>query len=118
MFLVAQSECTILQYLSRQNDWYKMHTFIKEISSQSLIIPVPVIRTACVFVCSCFSHLLESFLLVPPYASFFHHYSSDATAQHPPHQLLPSEVTHESKSKLRIVHFDLLFLTLSQAHIT
>lgn len=48
--------------------------------------------------CSWFSHLLESFLLTPSFASYFHHYPSDATAQHPPRQILPSEVTHESKS--------------------
>lgn len=67
---------------------------------------------------SWFSHLSSILLLlVPLFASYFHHYPSDATVQHPSRQILPSQATHESmQSNLSL--FDLLFLTLSRAHIT
>lgn len=75
-----------------------MHKFIRGISFKVWSSQRQSLQTACVLVCPWFSHLLESFLLIPPFASYFHHYPSDATTQHPPRQLLPSEVTHESKS--------------------
>lgn len=71
-----------------------MHKYIKEIS---LKVPAPA---SCLSSLSWFSHRQEFFLLIPPFASYFHHYAADATAQHPSRQLLPSEVevAHESKS--------------------
>ena len=65
-----------------------------------------LMQTVCVLVCSWLSHLLRSVLLlffstlIPRFASYFHHYPSDATAQHPSRQFWLSEVTHESKSML------------------